>query len=107
MLPGGERPVRTPIRSPPDSPRVMTASYNYWLVTLSLAIAICASHTALDLAGRTAAARGRTWFEYGARHLVDALHRHARVGHRLHNPLRSADARQRAHPSHLPSPSLG
>ena len=42
----------------------MTASYNYWLVALSLAIAICASHTALDLAGRTAAARGRVWFAW-------------------------------------------
>ena len=39
----------------------MTATYNYWLVALSLVIAICASHTALDLAGRTAAARGRMW----------------------------------------------
>ncbi|HUQ80782.1 MAG TPA: MHYT domain-containing protein, partial [Gemmatimonadaceae bacterium] len=42
----------------------MTASYNYWLVALSLAIAICASHTALDLAGRTAVARGRAWFAW-------------------------------------------
>jgi PAS domain S-box-containing protein len=42
----------------------MTASYNYWLVALSLAIAICASHTALDLAGRTTAARGRAVFAW-------------------------------------------
>jgi PAS domain S-box-containing protein len=42
----------------------MSASYNYWLVALSLAIAICASHTALDLAGRTAAARGRARFAW-------------------------------------------
>ena len=42
----------------------MAASYNYWLVALSLAIAICASHTALDLAGRTAAARGRAWLAW-------------------------------------------
>src|SRR6476659_2936662 len=40
----------------------MTATYNYWIVALSLFIAICASHTALDLAGRTTAAQGRMRF---------------------------------------------
>src|SRR5438067_2460153 len=37
----------------------MTGTYNYWMVALSLAIAVFASHAALDLAGRTAAATGR------------------------------------------------
>ena len=50
--------------SGPTGRGTLAASYNYWLVALSLAIAICASHTALDLAGRTAAARGRAWFAW-------------------------------------------
>jgi PAS domain S-box-containing protein len=44
-------------------------SYNAWLVGLSLVIAMCASYVALDLAGRTTAARGRarvTWLLGGA-----------------------------------------
>jgi two-component system sensor histidine kinase/response regulator len=36
----------------------MISSYNYWLVALSVLIAILASYAALDLAGRTRAARG-------------------------------------------------
>ncbi len=47
----------------------MNGTYNYWMVTLSLVIAICASYAALDLAGRTAAARGRmryAWLFGGA-----------------------------------------
>ena len=48
----------------------MTSTYNYWMVALSLAIAICASYTALDLAGRASAAtvgRSRlTWLVGGA-----------------------------------------
>jgi two-component system, sensor histidine kinase and response regulator len=47
----------------------MTATYNYWLVALSLLLAIGASHTALDLAGRTAEAQGRmriVWLLGGA-----------------------------------------
>ena len=47
----------------------MTGTYNYWLVALSLLLAIGASHTALDLAGRTSAARGRmrlVWLLGGA-----------------------------------------
>jgi len=47
----------------------MTGTYNYWMVALSLAIAVFASHAALDLAGRTAAAIGRTrlvWLLGGA-----------------------------------------
>ena len=47
----------------------MNGTYNYWMVTLSLLIAICASYAALDLAGRTAAARGRmryAWLFGGA-----------------------------------------
>jgi hypothetical protein len=38
----------------------MTGSYDYFLVALSVVIAILASSTALDLAGRVTAARG--WF---------------------------------------------
>lgn len=47
----------------------MTASYDYRLVALSVLIAICASYAALDLAGRTTAARGRVrlaWLAGGA-----------------------------------------
>src|SRR5467141_2899600 len=48
----------------------MTAgSYDFRLVALSLVIAICASYTALDLAGRVTAARGRArviWLIGGA-----------------------------------------
>src|SRR4051812_26929038 len=34
-------------------------SYNYWLVALSVLIAMCASYAALDLAGRVTATVGR------------------------------------------------
>lgn len=47
----------------------MTASYDYRLVALSVLIAVCASYAALDLAGRTTAARGRVrlaWLAGGA-----------------------------------------
>src|SRR5437879_11354833 len=47
----------------------MTGSYDYRLVGLSVLIAICAAYAALDLAGRTTAARGRirlTWLAGGA-----------------------------------------
>jgi PAS domain S-box-containing protein len=47
----------------------MTGSYDYRLVGLSVLIAICAAYAALDLAGRTTAARGRiriTWLACGA-----------------------------------------
>jgi two-component system, sensor histidine kinase and response regulator len=37
---------------------VLSGSYNYWLVALSIAIAILAAYAALDLAGRITAARG-------------------------------------------------
>src|ERR1700730_17585692 len=40
----------------------MTGSYDFRLVTVSVVIAICASYAALDLAGRTTAASGRTRF---------------------------------------------
>jgi hypothetical protein len=64
----------------------MIGSYNYHLVALSLLIAVCAADAALELAGRTTAARGRVrmaWLVGGAArdepgHLVDALHRNAR-----------------------------
>ncbi|MFN8583028.1 MAG: MHYT domain-containing protein [Gemmatimonadaceae bacterium] len=42
----------------------MTGTYNYWIAALSLVIAMAASHTALDLAGRTAAAHGRLRFAW-------------------------------------------
>ena len=47
----------------------MIGTYNYGMVALSLAIAVIASHAALDLAGRTAAATGRNrlfWLMGGA-----------------------------------------
>jgi PAS domain S-box-containing protein len=47
----------------------MTGSYDYRLVTLSVAIAMCAAFAALDLAGRTTASRGRVrlaWLAGGA-----------------------------------------
>src|SRR5689334_19745128 len=48
---------------------LMTGSYDYRLVGLSVLIAICAAYAALDLAGRTTAAIGRiriTWLAGGA-----------------------------------------
>src|ERR1700681_1494289 len=42
---------------------------NYWLVTLSLLTAVCASYTALDVAGRATATIGRmrtVWLVGGA-----------------------------------------
>ena len=47
----------------------MHGSYDYRLVILSVLIAICAAYAALDLAGRTTAARGRlrpAWLAGGA-----------------------------------------
>ena len=47
----------------------MIATYNYWLVFVSLLVAILASYTALDLATRIKASRGsaaRTWLVGGA-----------------------------------------
>lgn len=47
----------------------MTGSYDYRLVTLSVVMAVCAAFAALDLAGRTTAARGRVrlaWLAGGA-----------------------------------------
>jgi two-component system cell cycle sensor histidine kinase/response regulator CckA len=48
---------------------LLTGSYDYRLVALSILIAICASYAALDLAGRVTAARGRAlifWLIGGA-----------------------------------------
>ncbi|HKV39556.1 MAG TPA: MHYT domain-containing protein, partial [Blastocatellia bacterium] len=48
---------------------LMTGSYDHLLVALSVFIAMCASYVALDLAGRTAAAGGRSrllWLAGGA-----------------------------------------
>jgi diguanylate cyclase (GGDEF)-like protein len=39
---------------------VLTGNYNLWLVLASLLVAVLASYTALDMAGRVAANRGRT-----------------------------------------------
>src|SRR5204862_2092372 len=47
----------------------MHGSYDYRLVILSVLIAICAAYAALDLAGRTTAAKGRlrlAWLAGGA-----------------------------------------
>ena len=49
--------------------KAMIGHYDYRLVALSVLIAVLASYTALDLAGRTTAARGRvrlTWLAGGA-----------------------------------------
>jgi len=51
-----------------DGP-VLTGHYDYWLVLLSIFIAILAAYAALDLAGRVTAARGATrffWLSGGA-----------------------------------------
>jgi NO-binding membrane sensor protein with MHYT domain len=48
---------------------VFTSSYDYRLVSLSVLIAVCSSYAALDLAGRTFAARGNLrvfWLGGGA-----------------------------------------
>src|SRR2546427_11998541 len=42
-----------------DPNMAMVSSYDYRLVTLSVVIAMLSSYAALDLAGRTTAARGR------------------------------------------------
>ena len=47
----------------------LAGSYDYWLVAISVVIAGVASYTALDLAGRIAAAQGRirwAWLSAGA-----------------------------------------
>src|ERR671926_74730 len=47
----------------------MATTYNYWLVFLSLLVAILASYTALDLATRITASRGgaaKAWLVGGA-----------------------------------------
>src|SRR5947207_12090541 len=47
----------------------MTGSYNYWLVLVSVLVATLASYTALDLATRITASRGRiarSWLVGGA-----------------------------------------
>jgi len=42
------------------SSHAFTATYNPWLVALSIVIALCASYAALDMAARTAATQ-RAW----------------------------------------------
>src|SRR4051812_44978374 len=47
----------------------MTAQYNHWLIFTSIAVAILASYTALDLAARMPSARGvgaKAWLVGGA-----------------------------------------
>jgi PAS domain S-box-containing protein len=51
------------------SEAIITGRYDWGLVVLSISLAICASYTALDLAGRTAHAKGRLrvlWLTGGA-----------------------------------------
>jgi len=43
----------------PSARPIIANSYDHWLVARSVAIAICASYAALDLAGRISAAKGR------------------------------------------------
>ena len=65
----------------------LVGSYDYRLVALSVLIAMLASYAALDLGGRVTASHGRLqviWLmggsvAMGIGHLVDALHRHARL----------------------------
>ena len=48
---------------------IIPSTYDYRLVALSVLIAVCASYTALDLAGRVAATRNRArlaWLSGGA-----------------------------------------
>jgi NO-binding membrane sensor protein with MHYT domain len=66
--------------------QMLIGSYSSSLVLISLCVAILASYTALDLTGRIATAKGVRcicgWGRgtgHGHRHLVDALHRHARL----------------------------
>src|ERR1041385_3743080 len=52
-----------------DASTAMTSSYDHRLVALSILIAICAAYAAVDLAGRTTAARGGArpiWLAGGA-----------------------------------------
>src|SRR3954471_15829783 len=52
-----------------DPDMAVTASWDPWLVVLSYVVAVFASYTALDLAGRVVAARGwgrRIWLAGGA-----------------------------------------
>lgn len=47
----------------------MNGTYDYWLVSLSVALAMAASYAALDLAGRVTSAKGRVrmmWLSCGA-----------------------------------------
>src|SRR5438105_921707 len=66
----------------------VTGTYDSYLVALSFAVASFASYTALDLGGRIRASKGWArvaWLATAATamggHLVDALHRHARLSH--------------------------
>jgi PAS domain S-box-containing protein len=71
----------------------MASSYNPWLVTLSVAIAIFASYTSLDLAARTSAAEGRakwTWLCGGAIAMglgIWSMHFVAMLAYKLPTPL--------------------
>jgi NO-binding membrane sensor protein with MHYT domain len=54
---------------PMDESTVLSATYDYRLVALSVLIAICAARAALDLTGRVTAARNNTrlaWLFGGA-----------------------------------------
>ena len=64
---------------------MLISSYNQVLVAFSLIVAILASYTALDMAGRVTLAKAarrslaRRRFRHGLRHLVDAFRRNARL----------------------------
>jgi two-component system sensor histidine kinase/response regulator len=73
---------------PPLGPfEELAGTYDYRLVALSVVIAVVASYAALDLSGRVTASRGRLRPRlpdrrcrvHGHGHLVDALHRDARL----------------------------
>jgi two-component system sensor histidine kinase/response regulator len=56
-------------RVPVGADSTMTSTISYWIATLSLFVAACASYTALDVAGRATAATGRArlaWLIGGA-----------------------------------------
>ena len=69
VSPKGERIQKGRVQRLSVTAKAMIAHYDYRLVALSVLIAVFASYTALDLAGRTTAASGRvrlTWLAGGA-----------------------------------------
>ena len=72
-----------------DGLNAMKGFYDYRLVTLSVLIAICAAYAALELASRTAAAKGRSriaWLAGGATGSANSdCHRSSYAGNTLNN----------------------